>query len=122
MGVLEDDGYYVDYDGNGGTTKALPVTIKYGNTYIVDDDIPIREGYTFKGWNTKVDGTGTSLKAGDEYDGKDGMLLYAMWVSKDNLINPETGSSLIKIIVLLTTVITFAVIAINNHKHKSNNN
>lgn len=44
MGVLGDDGYYVDYDGNGETTKALPVTIKYGNTYIVDDDIPIREG------------------------------------------------------------------------------
>lgn len=50
------------------------------------------------------------------------MLLYAMWVPKDNIINPETGSSLIKIIVLLTTVITFAVITIKNHKHKSNNN
>ena len=34
---------------DGGTTKALPVTIKYGNTYVVDDDIPIREGYHLKG-------------------------------------------------------------------------
>lgn len=106
--------FEADYDGNGGTTKALPVTIKYGNTYIVDDDIPIRKGYTFEGWNTKADGSGTSLKAGDEYDGKDGMLLYAIWSPKEQLINPETGSGLIKIILILITVIALAVITIKN--------
>ena len=69
-----------DYDGNGGDTDALPITVKYGNTYIVDNDIPTREGYTFTGWNTKPDGSGTSLHAGDEYDGSDGWTLYAQWV------------------------------------------
>ena len=123
--IIENDGsiafylkaagiFEADYDGNGGTTKALPVKIKYGNTYIVDDDIPIREGYTFEGWNTKANGSGTSLKAGDEYDGKDGMLLYAIWSPKGQLINPETGSNLIKIILILITVIALAVITIKN--------
>ncbi|MBR0133910.1 InlB B-repeat-containing protein [Candidatus Saccharibacteria bacterium] len=68
-----------DYDGNGGSTDALPVTIKYGEKFVVDDDIPVREGYTFVGWNTKADGSGTELKAGDEYDGSDGWTLYAQW-------------------------------------------
>lgn len=96
------------YDGNGGNTNALPITIKYGQTYVVDNDIPIREGYDFVEWNTKSDGTGISLKAGDSYDGIDGYILYAMWnkqvheepeepvvpeVPSDDT-NPQTGVSI----------------------------
>ena len=78
-----------NYDGNGGTTNAKSIVIKYGNSYTVDDDIPIRNGYSFAGWNTRQDGTGITLKAGDSYDGTDGWVLYAQWVK--TIINPSTA-------------------------------
>ena len=78
-----------NYDGNGGTTNAKSIVIKYGNSYTVDDDIPTRNGYSFAGWNTRQDGTGITLKAGDSYDGTDGWVLYAQWVK--TIINPSTA-------------------------------
>ena len=80
-----------DYDGNGGSTQALPITVKYGNKYVIDNDIPVRDGYTFVGWNTQADGSGISLKAGDEYDGSDGWTLYAQWVPNSNDTDPTGG-------------------------------
>ena len=78
-----------DYDGNGGSTDAKPVTVKYGEVYVVDDSIPVRDGYTFIEWNTKPDGSGMSLKAGDTYDGSDGWTLYAQWKKNEPKPEPE---------------------------------
>ncbi len=80
-----------DYDGNGGETNAQPVTIRYGATYVVDDDIPVRDGYEFVGWNTKYDGSGINLTAGDTYDGSDGFILYAIW--NEIVSTPETNTT-----------------------------
>lgn len=80
-----------DYDGNGGDTDAKPIRVKYGDTYIVDDDVPARDGYDFIGWNTKPDGSGINLSAGDVYDGSDGWTLYAQWRAK--AINPATNDN-----------------------------
>ena len=79
------------YDGNGAETNAMPVTVKYGETYIVDDDIPTKDGYTFQEWNTKPDGTGISLKAGDTYDGSDGYVLYAILTPNQYTITFDTN-------------------------------
>ncbi len=106
------------YDGNGGTTDALPVTIRYGETYIVDDDTPVRDGYEFEGWNTKPDGTGTLLKAGDPYDGKEGLVLYAMWIVKaPESINPETSDKImIFFIILIISGLSLVGLTIYNKK------
>ncbi len=80
----------VSYDGNGGETNALPVDFKYGDTFVVDDDVPTKEGYTFEEWNTKPDGTGTSLKAGDVYDGSEGYVLYAILTPNQYTITFDT--------------------------------
>ena len=90
-----------DYDGNGGSTNALPVTIKYGEKFIVDGDIPERKGYTFTGWNTKADGSGINLRTGDEYDGSDGWTLYAQWEADVMADNPATGDNATTLAVLL---------------------
>ena len=90
-----------DYDGNGGSTNALPVTIKYGEKFIVDGDIPERKGYTFTGWNTKADGSGINLRPGDEYDGSDGWTLYAQWEADVMADNPATGDNATTLAVLL---------------------
>ena len=102
---------HADYDGNGGTTEALPVTIKYGSTYIVDDDIPVRENYTFTGWNTKADGTGIVLNAGDSYDGSEGFVLYAMWTEK--IENPNTMDTIMSsLITLIINIVILSTITI----------
>lgn len=80
-----------NYDGNGGETGALPVVVKYGDTYTVSDDKPSRDGYTFKSWNTRSDGSGITLVAGDTYDGSDGWTLYAQWeeIKSDEEVTPS---------------------------------
>lgn len=40
--------------------------------------IPTREGYTFKGWNTKPDGTGTTYTSGSVYPSGD-LVLFSQW-------------------------------------------
>ena len=47
------------------------------------DDVPVRIGYTFVGWNTEPDGSGTAYKAGDKIWPEDETVtdvwLYAQW-------------------------------------------
>lgn len=68
------------YDDNGGTgskTKTLPK-----NTYeVLDDGTGMsKDGYSFTGWNTSPDGTGTSYAAGETlFLDDDALVLYAMW-------------------------------------------
>jgi uncharacterized repeat protein (TIGR02543 family) len=41
----------------------------------------VKTGFTFSGWNTKADGTGTPYAAGATYNGSSGnLILYANWV------------------------------------------
>ncbi len=87
------------YDGNGGNAEITPITVKYGETYVVDDNIPSRDGYDFVEWNTKPDGTGISLKVGDSYDGSEGFVLYAIW-NKSNIENPPTADGIVMWLVM----------------------
>ncbi|WP_027085625.1 InlB B-repeat-containing protein [Cohnella panacarvi] len=77
--------YAVIYDGNGATSGTVPDD---GNGYEMNASATIlgnsgnlvRTGYTFTGWNTKPDGTGTDYDAGDTAAiGTEGVMLYAQW-------------------------------------------
>ena len=56
-----------------------------GDTMQIADKVDARTGYTFVGWNTKQDGTGTMFKQGEEVDATvlksigDEITLYAIW-------------------------------------------
>ena len=51
----------------------MPVEIRYGEEFVLINDVPNKSnGDEFIGWNTKEDGTGTWLYAGDKYDGREG--------------------------------------------------
>ena len=83
----------IHYDENLGdyplltvTDDTMPVdhqTMKYSDPLTLRSDVPLREGFTFTGWNTKADGTGTSYDPGDEYKGANSSALsktlYAQW-------------------------------------------
>ena len=73
--------YPVKYNANGGSGGPND-EIKYkGIAYTIPTTKPTRTGYTFAGWNTKADGTGTSYAAGATYTGNAALTLYAQWTA-----------------------------------------
>jgi uncharacterized repeat protein (TIGR02543 family) len=82
----DDDHYTTGETANTGK--------KYGDT-IADFTPPTREGYTFKGWNTARDGSGTTYVPGTSVIDVDGgtLTLYAQWETNTNNISYEyTGT------------------------------
>ncbi|UKS26305.1 S-layer homology domain-containing protein [Paenibacillus sp. HWE-109] len=85
--------YTVTYNGNGNSGGSAPtdsssyeqsVTVSvYGNTGNL-----VKTGYTFSGWNTAADGSGTNYNAGTTFSmGTTNVTLYAKWTANN------TGSS-----------------------------
>jgi len=73
--------YTVTYDRNGGTgTPPSPQTALAGNSIILQSGSGLSiTGYTFDGWNTNADGTGTNYAAGTSYTVNTNTTLYAKW-------------------------------------------
>ena len=69
------------YDSNNGTNSTVSQIVQLGYDQIVANNMFTRTDYTFTGWNTKADGTGTKYTAGQSYtfnfEGK--LTLYAQW-------------------------------------------
>ena len=63
------NGYTLTFDGNTGTASKTTATATNTTTY------------TFTGWNTAKDGSGTSYSAGATYSANAGATLYAQWSS-----------------------------------------
>ena len=69
--------YTITYNNNGGsgsmssTSGTLNLTVS-SNTFT-------KTGYTFTGWNTSSDGSGTSYANGDTYSTASNVTLYAQW-------------------------------------------
>ena len=74
------EGWKIIFDSNNGTNNSFdrnyPKTIQTNllkNTFV-------KEGYIFKGWNTKSDGTGTPYVDGEKVLFDRNMTLYAQWI------------------------------------------
>ena len=65
-----------------------------GTDYIISSTIPTRTGYTFTGWNTDSNGTGTNYAAGSTYSTDADLNLYAKWTIKQSTltVNPNGGT------------------------------
>lgn len=82
-GICKDN-YTVTYDANGGSGAPQPQTGLCFKNINLTKDIPTRDGYSFIGWNTKKDGTGTMYMSGATYDEKISRTLYAQWTEADD--------------------------------------
>ncbi|MCU6793089.1 InlB B-repeat-containing protein [Paenibacillus sp. WQ 127069] len=82
--------YTITYNGNGSTGGSVPtdsgtygqgVSVSvYGNTGSL-----VKPGYTFAGWNTAADGSGTYYAASDTFSmGSANVMLYAQWTVNGN--------------------------------------
>lgn len=113
----------VAYDANGGTgapsagakyyeTDAEKASASSGYIYTIGA-APTRTGYTFTGWNTAADGSGTSYAVGDRYTDNAELTLYAQWTANTYSIafdgNGNTGGSTVSITgIVYDTTVTLA--------------
>ena len=72
----------ITFDLNGGTVDGKAAvadkTVTYGSAF-GELPMPIKENATFTGWNTKSDGTGTTVTAETVSNQKGNVVLYAMY-------------------------------------------
>lgn len=84
--------YSVTYSGNGNTSGQAPVDSKNyeaGTAITISSKGTLaKTGYTFSGWNTLADGSGTDWAVGTFFViGSVNITLYAKWIS-DEIITP----------------------------------
>lgn len=79
--------YHLSYDGNDAGATNLPEASDdkscegdvAARTVVVSSTVPTRDGYTFVGWNTAANGSGTAKAAGDDVVLTSDVVLYAQW-------------------------------------------
>lgn len=78
------EGYVLSYNANEGQEEP-DIQIQYDdNAIIISSKKPKREGYLFKSWNTKQDGTGTNYNSGETIKLTQNTTLYAIWEVVEN--------------------------------------
>jgi uncharacterized repeat protein (TIGR02543 family) len=71
--------YTVTYDANNGSNAPSNQTKTHDKALTLSPDKPEKTGYSFKNWNTKADGSGTSYNSSASYTGNSDITLYAQW-------------------------------------------
>ena len=71
--------FAVNFDANKGTGTMPPQGFMKNTPTALNANIFTRSYYTFNGWNTKADGTGTSYSDGAEVSLTGSITLYAQW-------------------------------------------
>ncbi len=101
------------YDANEATSGTVPVaseTYASGSSVTVLDNTGTltKTGYTFDGWNTKADGTGTSYAADDTFTISADTTLYAKWTINQYKITFDTdgGTTIVPITQDYNTAVT----------------
>ena len=88
---VEEKAYDLSYDLNGSEDKqpADFATVECVTETEIVADQPVRKGYSFVGWNTAKDGSGTSYAAGDKVELTAPMTLYAQWNKNEPAPEPK---------------------------------
>jgi hypothetical protein len=72
--------YQLVYDSNNGSGQLDTIATRNQDNITVQNNTYSKADHYFIGWNTKVDGTGTSHKAGSQLElGTSDLTLYAIW-------------------------------------------
>ena len=87
---VEEKAYDLSYDLNGSEDKqpADFATVECVTETEVVTDQPVRDGYSFEGWNTAANGSGTSYAAGDKVELDAPVTLYAQWKKNEPAPKP----------------------------------
>ena len=82
--VFTPEGNYVTYNGNGHDGGAVPVdSTAYSDgatvTVLSNSGNLTQTGYTFTGWNTQANGSGTAYSSGNTFSINTATTLHAQW-------------------------------------------
>ena len=92
-------GNTVTYKANSGTGADVVVNITDGQVYTVAANTFTRTGYTFTGWNTAANGTGTAYAVGAQITISGSLVLHAQWSANPHTVtykaNSGTGTDVI---------------------------
>ena len=69
----------ITFDSNGGSGTMAAMSVNPGVDNKLSANVFIRENYTFTGWNTTADGTGTAYADGATVNFNADTTLYAQW-------------------------------------------
>ena len=73
--------YTVKFDANGGTGEMNKITAESGIEIAITENSFTKAGWTFSGWNTKSDGTGTPYNDKTKITLTADVILYAQWAA-----------------------------------------
>ena len=77
---LTDPPYVLNYNANGGSGAPASSTWTYDSTATLSSVTPTRSRYTFTGWNTAANGSGTGYAPGGTFTmPASNVTLYAQW-------------------------------------------
>ena len=88
--------FLITYDGNGNTSGAAPEDTLHKEdtaTTVLGQNTLAKSGYTFDGWNTEADGSGTAYRVGARIAMNANITLYAQWKSSSD--EPDSNSGII---------------------------
>ena len=79
------------FNANDGTSTPAVITrnMVKDTATTLPANVFVREGYTFMGWNTNEDGTGTKYNNGAQVTFGTGITLYAQWIKTPTLTDSE---------------------------------
>ena len=77
----------ITFNANGGSGSVDAISTYVGVANTIPSNSPTRPGYTFNGWNTASDGSGTAYATGSTITPTGDVTLYAQW--KTTYVKPE---------------------------------
>lgn len=90
--------YNIVFDANGGTGTMDSIEVETGNNYTLPANTFVKNHYVFAGWNTKVDGSGTSyanLGQVSAMKDKETITLYAQWLGEELLVTFDADGGVV---------------------------
>ena len=84
--VKLDKSVTITFDKNGGKGTMNSLSCKYNVSCALTTNSFTRSGYTFTGWNTESDGSGTSYSDGASVTSKSSIKFYAQWRANKVLV------------------------------------
>lgn len=87
----EKNKYKIKFKANDGTDNYTEQEVLHDTRVALNQNTFTREGYTFSGWNTKADGSGSSYSDLEEVSLSGNLDLYAIWREKYDFVINKYG-------------------------------
>ena len=94
--VTDETSKTITYNANGGTNAPSPTVLWATGTASgnVTTATPTRTGYSFAGWNTQSNGSGTTYASGAAISISTDITLYAQWTALKSVINSASNANI----------------------------